>query len=248
MMQSTILTPAAPQAPVLKALPTQAPLFSLNMRNVDDLFPGFAPGDFAVLYGSPSVATLSSILCVRAQLPSQIGGLSSNVVYLDGGNSFRLYHITRLAQLHHMDPKQVLDRIFISRAFTAYQMTSLILEQLRTAVEKCNAKLVVISDIAGLFLDKDLGDEETKRVYSQVLAYLQNFAREKQIILIATYPPRHHDSRNLYLQALTCGRANVVISLQQTKYDREFNLEKHPRFVLGSAEFPSNNLTLTDFM
>jgi len=248
MMQSTILTPAAPQAPVLKALPTQAPLFSLNMRNVDDLFPGFAPGDFAVLYGSPSVATLSSILCVRAQLPSQIGGLSSNVVYLDGGNCFRLYHITRLAQLHHMDPKQVLDRIFISRAFTAYQMTSLILEQLRTAVEKCNAKLVVISDIAGLFLDKDLGDEETKRVYSQVLAYLQNFAREKQIILIATYPPRHHDSRNLSLQALTCGRANVVISLQQTKYDREFNLEKHPRFVLGSAEFPSNNLTLTDFM
>ena len=34
------------------------PLFSLNMPGVDELFPGFAAGDFAVLYGSPSVISL----------------------------------------------------------------------------------------------------------------------------------------------------------------------------------------------
>jgi hypothetical protein len=243
MQQNILLKPI----PAVLTTQVQTPLFSLNMRNVDELFPGFAPGDFTVIYGSQSVASLTSILCVRAQLPAQLGGLSSNVVFIDGGNTFQLYHVARLAQLHHLNPKQTLDRIQISRAFTAYQMTSLILEHLKDAVEKTNAKLVIIADIAGLFLDKDLSDEETKRVYSQVTAYLQNFAREKQLILIATYPPRHHDSRNLYLQTLTCARANTVIGLQQTQYEREFNLEKHPRFVLGSAEFPSNNLTLNDF-
>jgi hypothetical protein len=243
MQQNILLKPV----PAVLTTQVQTPLFSLNMRNVDELFPGFAPGDFAVLYGSPSVASLTSILCVRAQLPTQLGGLSSNVFFIDGGNTFRLNLVARLAQLHHLNPKEALDRIQISRAFTAYQMTSLILEHLKDAVEKTNAKLVIIADIAGLFLDKDLSDEEAKRVYSQVIAYLQNFAREKQLILIATYPPRHHDSRNLYLQNLTCARANIVIGLQQTQYEREFNLEKHPRFVLGSAEFPSNNLTLNDF-
>jgi hypothetical protein len=243
MQQNILLKPI----PATLTTQIQTSLFTLNMRNVDELFPGFAPGDFAVIYGSPSVASLTSILCVRAQLPAQIGGLSSNVVFIDGGNTFRLYQVARLAQLHHLNPKQALDRIHISRAFTAYQMTSLILEHLKNAVEKTNAKLVIIADIAGLFLDKDISDEEAKRVYSQVTAYLQNFARENQLILIATYPARYNDSRNLYLQTLTCSRANTVIGLQQTPYEREFNLEKHPRFVLGSAEYPSDNLTLTHF-
>jgi hypothetical protein len=229
--------------------PTKQALFSLNMQNINNLFPGFAPGDFAVIYGSPSITSLMSLLCVRAQLPSQIGGLSSNVVFIDGGNNFRLYQISRLAQIHHLDPKQTLDKIFLARAFTAYQMTALIMERLKDAVEKYNAKLVIISDIAGLFLDKDIHDEEAKRVYSQILAYLQNFARQHEVILIATYPSRQSsNARNTYLQSVTFGRANVILALKQTPYDREFILEKHPRFMLGTAEFPSENLTLTDFM
>jgi hypothetical protein len=239
-MSQNLIIQTKPKAPTT--------LFSLNMRNVDVLFPGFAPGDFAVIYGSPSAVFLTSMLCVKAQLPIQLGGLSSNVVFIDGGNTFRLYQVARLAQIHQLNPKQALDRIYLSRAFTAYQMTSLIMERLKEAVEKFNAKLVIISDIAGLFLDKDIPDEEARRVFSQVTAYLQNFAREKQIILLATYMPHQNNSRNLYLHTLTCGRANVVIALRQTQYDRELALEKHPRFVLGSAEFPSDNLTLTDFM
>ncbi len=223
-------------------------LFSLNMRNVNDLFPGFVPGDFAVIYGSPSAVSLTSLLCVRAQLPIQLGGLSSCVIFVDGGNTFRLYNISRLAQIHHLDSKQALEKIHLSRAFTAYQMTSLIMERLKDAVEKYNAKLVVISDIAGLFLDKDIPDEEARHVFSQIVAYLQTFARQKQIILIATYLPRNASSRNDSLQTVTCQKANVVLALKQTLYDREFVLEKHSRFMLGSAEFPTENLTLTDFM
>ncbi len=237
MSQEMLMKTGAPQT-----------LFSLDMRNVTDLFPGFASGDFAVVYGSPSVVSLASLLCVRAQLPIQLGGLNSNVVFVDGGNTFRLYQVARLAQVHQLDPKQALDRIYVSRAFTAYQMTALLMEHLKSAVERFNAKLVVISDIAGLFLDDDVPNEEARRVFSQVLMYLQNFARENQIILIATYLPRQNSRRNLQLHVLTCGKANVVIALRQTKYEREFALEKHPRFILGSAELLSENLNLTHFM
>lgn len=218
------------------------------MRNINQLFPGFTAGDFAILYGSPSVLSLSSLLCVRAQLPTQLGGLASNVIFIDGGNTFRLYQVARLAQLHQLNPKEVLERIYISRAFTAYQMTSLIMEKLKETVKRYDTKLVVISDIAGFFLDRDIPGEEARRVFSQVTAYLSTFAKENQLILIATYPPHQDTRRNNFLQTVTCGRANVVVSLRQTKYDRELVLEKHPRYVLGSAEFPSENLTLTEFM
>jgi hypothetical protein len=223
-------------------------LLSLNMRNINQLFPGFAIGDFALLYGSHTVSSIASLLCVRAQLPPQLGGLGSNTVFIDGANTFRLYHITRLARLHQLDPKQVLDRIYISRAFTAYQMTSLILQKLEDAVKTCNAKLVIISDIAAMFLDKDVEDEEAKRIYSQVTTRLSNFARENQVIIVATYPPHQENPRNNYLQTMTCGRANVVMAFRQTKYEREIILEKHPTFTLGSAELPSEILPLTAFM
>jgi hypothetical protein len=229
--------------------PTMAqPLFSLNMPGVDELFPGFAPGDFAVLYGSPSVISLTSLLCIRAQLPVQLGGLGSNVVFIDGGNTFRLYKIARLAQLHQLNPREVLERIFISRAFTAYQLTSLILDKLEETIKNCNAKLVVISDIAGFFLDNDVPHEEAQRIYSQIISYLSSFARKHQIILIATYLPYSGNKRNSLLQEMTCARANTVLSFSKTTYTREVTLEKHPFFVLGTAELPSENLTLTDFM
>ena len=144
----------------------------------NQLFPGFAAGDFAMLYGSNAVQSLATLLCIRAQLPTQFGGLATNVVFIDGANTFRLYQTTRLARLLQLDPKQVLDRIYISRAFTAYQMTALILQKLEDAVKTCNARLVIVSDIAAMFLDKDVEDEEAKRIYSQVTTRLSNFARE----------------------------------------------------------------------
>ncbi len=232
---------------IVKSTVTQ-PLFSLNMPGVDELFPGFAPGDFAVLYGSPSIISLTSLLCVRAQLPIQLGGLGSNVVFIDGGNTFRLYKIASLAQLHDLNPRQVLGRIFISRAFTAYQLTSLILDKLEETIQKYNAKLIVVSDIAGFFLGNDVPHEEALRVYSQIISYLSSFARKHQIIIIATYLPCSDNKRSNLLQDITCSKANTVLAFSKTTYTREVSLEKHPSFVLGSAELPSDNLTLTDFM
>lgn len=56
---------------VLQTTPSQT-LFPLNMPSIDALFPGFAPGDFAVICGSPSIQTLTSLLAVNAQLPRQL--------------------------------------------------------------------------------------------------------------------------------------------------------------------------------
>jgi predicted ATP-dependent serine protease len=227
---------------------TAQPLLSLNMKNINLLFPGFIAGDFALIHGSPAVHTLATMLCIRGQLPPQLGGLGTDVIFIDGANTFRLYQTTRLARLHRLDPKQALDRIHISRAFTAYQMTALILQKLEDTLKTINAKLAIISDIAAMFLDKDVQDEETKRIYSQVTNRLADISKKQQIIVVATYPPHTDSQRNIYLQALTAGRANVILKLRQTKYEREVILEKHPTFTLGSADLPTETLPLTAFM
>jgi len=222
------------------------PVFPLNIRGVKEVFPGFALGDFAVLQGS--VLSLASLLCVRAQLPTQLGGLQSKVIFIDGGNTFKLYQVAQFAQIHYLNPKQVLDNIFISRAFTVYQATSLIINQLKEAIKKYDPKLVIISDIAGFFLDKDISEYETQRIFSQVTTYLSIFARENKVIIIATYPPHMETKRNNSLQIKTCTRANVVLSIRKTSYARQFALEKYPYLTLGTAELPDESSTLTYFL
>ncbi len=230
-----------------KEVSTQTRL-SINMHNIDQLFPGFEEGDFAVLHGTNAVLPLSLLLCVRAQLPNQLGGLGSDTVFIDGGNSFRLYNVSRIAQIHQLNPRQVLQRIQIARAFTAYQLVSLITDKMGDIVDRVGAKLVVISDVTDLFLDEDLQAEEARSIFSHVTEYLAAFAKEKQIVLLATCHPHKSSRRNLSLKALVCEKANVVTCIRRGRRGREFVLEKHPRSILGYAEFPSENLSLTEFI
>jgi len=217
------------------------------MSSIDDLFGGFAEGDFAVFYGMPTVLPLSLLLAVRAQLPFQLGGLETNVIFVDGGNSFRLYQVSRIAQLHQLDPRQVLERIYISRAFTAYQMTSLILERLNESI-RLRSKLVIISDIVGLYLDKDIPSREAKEVFSQLTLYLSRFSQENGLIVIVTCLPHYDSRRGSFFRAMACGRANVALSVKPSKFGQRLFLEKHPSFRLGCVEFSSENLTLDQFM
>jgi predicted ATP-dependent serine protease len=235
---------------MLKLLSSQA-LLSFNMQNIDTLFLGFTPGDFAVMYGQPYVLTLSLLLAVRAQLPYQLGGLESSVLFVDGRNTFRLYRVSRLARLHHLRPRDVLRRIFISRAFTMHQMTSIIFDGLEEAAKKYDARLVIISDFQGLYMDKDVRPEESKEVFSQVTAHVSEFAKETDTIVIATCLPHYYCRRGAFLHAVACARSNVTIAIKKRRsypFERQFALEKHPSFKLGSVAFPSENLTLNDFV
>lgn len=234
-----------------KTFPSQ--FFSVNIKNIDDVFPGFAYGNFAVLYGSSSILPLSMFLCVQAQLSYKLGGLETNVMFIDGGNTFRLYDVSYVAQLREINPEEILERILISRAFTAHQMTSLIFERLQPAVEKHNSRLVIISDIARLYFDEKVKKREARDVFNQLTVYLSEFAVENRVVVIATFLPYTQSRRNIFFKALICGRANVVVSVRRSLSRShagglQFVLEKHPIFRLGSACFPEENLALTQFM
>lgn len=230
---------------VLKPFSSQLRL-SLNIENVDELFPGFMFGNFGVFYGL-SVQFLLTRLCVRAQLPYQLGGLESNVLFLDGGNSFRLYDISTFSQACELDPRKVLERIFVSRAFTAYQLTSLILEQLQNAVEKYDSKVVILSDLAHLYLDDDIPKKEAQEIFLQLTSYLADFAKESRAILVATNPSGFWSKRSRFFREVLCSRADVVAQVRKFRSRPYFVLEKHPVFKLGKAEFPCSEVTLLDF-
>jgi len=220
---------------------------SLGVQVLDDIFPGFEAGDFVVMYGD-SVSFMSSNLCVRAELSSDKGGLGSSVVFVDGGNSFSPYLVAEVARGYGLDSKSVLKRIYVSRAFTAYQLSSLILEKLEPFLNGKRAKLLVVSDISSLFFDKDIPRTEAKDLFVKVCAKLSDIASKKQSIVAATYFPSRRSRRGLFFEAVLFGRSNVIVKFERKGKVLSFVLQDHPRMKQFSIEFPTDDVPLTKYM
>jgi hypothetical protein len=177
-----------------------------------------------------------------------MGGLDSSVIFIDGGNSFDVYAVSDRAREYGLDPKGVLEKIYISRAFTAYQLTSLILKRLREAFSRFGSRLVVVSDIISLYLDRDVPKTEAVDVFYKLTNYLPRFAKENKVIVVATHFPRVRSFRSMFLESVLFGRADVLIRVRDSRRVLRFVLEKHPRYGLGEVEFPSDRVTLERFM
>jgi hypothetical protein len=176
------------------------------------------------------------------------GGLNSRVVYIDGGNTFDPYAISAMAQQYGLEPKCVLEKILISRAFTAYQLTALVFEKLEEALKRYRSKLVIVSDITGLFLDRDVPKIEGMDTFMKMIQHLLDLASRRRAVIVASYFPRRYSSRSLFLESVLLGRANIVIGLKESRGVLKLALEKHPSIKPFAVDFPSNAVTIDRFM
>lgn len=221
---------------------------SLGVPVLDEVFPGFELGDFAVLHGD-AASFISFVLSVRFQLPPNKGGLGSAVVFVDGGNSFNPYSVSEIAQSYALDSRLVLEKIYISRAFTAYQLSSLILEKLEPFLRRKRSKLLVVSDVTSLFFDKDIPKTEAKSLFMKVCAKLSEIAARKKSIVVTTYFPERRSKRGVFFEAVLFGRSNILVKFRKRGKVLSFLLEDHPRIKRFNMDLPTTDYTpLTDFM
>jgi hypothetical protein len=225
---------------------SQAGRLSFGFSDVDHVFPGFALGEFVVFQGHPS-HWLSHLLCIRCQLPEGLGGLNSPALFLDGGNSFDLYGISGIARRHRLQPRDVLDHIFVSRAFTAYQMTSMILDKLEHMMDETGAKLVILSNLDLSYHDDDIPKTESYDLFNKLTLYLSGLASKRKAIIVATHSLHRRDSRSPFLENTLIGRAHVVFRITDSSDSLRFVLEKHPVSRFEVVEPHHRGVTLDNF-
>src|SRR5947199_10803049 len=90
-------------------------------------------GQLVTLHGEASNG-LSHLLCIRAVYPLP-PGLDSDVVFVDGGNVFDVYTVSRHAFSLGLDQEKTKLRIHLSRAFTHHQLSGFITEGLAGAID-----------------------------------------------------------------------------------------------------------------
>jgi len=168
-------------------------------------------GRFTVLHGDHSAHELSESICVKAQMPTSCGGLNSKVIFIDGGNLFDPYLISCYADRYQIRRETVLDRIHVGRAFTCYQLTSLIMKTLPDALERYDAKLAVIADIARLYMDSDVEEHEAFETINQISAFLGKLAEKTDTVILATYMTT---LKHNWFESILLSRAHTVFRIQ----------------------------------
>ncbi|OFX15530.1 hypothetical protein A3K71_02490 [archaeon RBG_16_50_20] len=200
---------------------------SFGIKDLDEMFGGVRKNQFTFLYGGKVCQAIAERLCVRSQLPVGDGGFGAASVFIDGGNTFDVYHASEYATMLYLDRDKVLRDIKVSRAFTCYQLVNLIVDKLPMLLCEQSIGLVVISNILDLFLDSEVDLKEAKHTVNFLSSFLAQLAREKQIALVATCPTQRNGSDVLLRQFLT-GRAQVVLKAEQRVREVRFTLKKHP--------------------
>jgi hypothetical protein len=192
------------------------------------MFDDLRMGNLILMKGDLSALKLSHLLCVRSQLPEEKGGLNSPVIWLDGGNTFNLYSITEFSKGLGLQPERVLKAIYLSRAFTCYQMSSLVLEKLWDAVEKFKSKFVVISDLPRLYIESDIPRREAAKAFMPVVEELLTSPKRKEVLILTTSLEYPLAGREVRVQDILASNADVVLWMRERRGGIEVRLEKHP--------------------
>ena len=199
---------------------------SFDIEELDRLFGELRRGQLVFFHGSRMSHVLSELLCVRSLLPHIDGGLDSSVVFIDGGNIFDPYLISETARLFSLDPEETLRNIWVSRAFTSHQLTALITEKLPEILDREDSKLVIVSDIAALYCDSDIGTLEAKTTFNHITLSLWNLARENNLLLVTTSLSSRGE-RKRRLEQYIHGRADIAARVEAGNPHVKVTLEKH---------------------
>lgn len=113
-----------------------------------------------------------------------MAGRGMDVIVLDGANRFNPYIVSSFARKTLISPEEVLKRIRIARAFTCYQMATLVGERLPIFLEKERGEAqagkprVILLGLLTTFLDEDGAEREIFPLFERALSKVGKMAEE----------------------------------------------------------------------
>lgn len=160
-----------------------------------DILPALKTGKIIVTFGPHTI--LPALLAELA--------LRGPLTVLDGGNRFPAYRIAQEIRRRSMDVHKISERLFLRRAFTAYQIVHLL--ESAPAVEHP----LILLDLLATFQDDQVQPREAARLLSICLTHIHRLSLSAPIAL---YLDAHTTEEKAFLHERLCERADEVFVSQ----------------------------------
>ena len=160
-----------------------------------EILPVLKIGKLIVLYTPDAARTESMVLIAEL-------GLRAAVTIMDGGNRYRPYQVARLLRTKTVDISSAANRLFSRRAFTCYEMNTL-LSSTPSLKQPC-----LILDLLNTFYDDHVSMHEADRLLKSCLCQIQRLVLFGPVVL--TLAPPMAEERAFLLEQV-CAQADEVM-------------------------------------
>ncbi len=137
--------------------------------------PELYPGQVCLILAPRSMRQWMSALLARL-------ALAGPVRVLDGGNCFQAYPLARALREQTEQPEVILGRVHVARAFTCYQVSTLL------AVTPSLPVPTLALDLLSTFGDESVPLVERRRLLEESLAHLRRLSRQGSVAAHASSP------------------------------------------------------------
>jgi hypothetical protein len=188
------------------------------------------------------VFDLTHILCVNG-----VSTLGRDVVWVDGGNCVDPYELGRICRRFGLDRTEVLDSVNVARAFTAYQLVSLIDERLEDEVLRTGAGMVVVSCLPDMFQDREMRWSESYQLIKRCVERLHDLSRREGTATLVTNYGLTKILQRKSLKNLLYGTADDILRIENASGCLRITLPNRQESMLYHP-VPHNQTTLEEFM
>jgi hypothetical protein len=135
---------------------------------------------------------------------------------VDGVNAFDPYAVARLAKRAGRNPRELLARVYVSRAFTCHQLHALVVGRLPRAVSDLPADGVVAVGPAATFHDHEVPVAEAVALFDEVVQGLAQLAAQGVPVLVVN-PYLPQDYREPRFARALSRAASVVLAVDPSE-------------------------------
>lgn len=155
---------------------------SSGIAELDSLCGGFKAGELTLVDGNSSlIADLPNQLCVNTYRTFR-----SETIYIDGGMCANPYQIARYARIAELNQQEVLQNVVMSRAFTVYQLSTILQELLEPIIQSRSPRTLLIGMLPALYLDPEISPQEAQTLLSEDLQSIQQLTTRYNLITVCT--------------------------------------------------------------
>lgn len=181
------------------------------------------------------VNQLTCLLTVNA-----VKQFDKDVIFIDGGNSVDLYELSDISRLNDIDAEYVFSRTMVARAFTAYQLDSLI-ANIDAYIREFTPALLIINCITDLLFDRDVRDERDILLH-RWLQLLNDYTRNGHLVSVVTTRQCDTCFSNLFEHA----GCNKMVTFTRQRKSIKINLH-HLHAILHYRPVPLYQRTIDDY-
>ena len=193
-----------------------------GLKELDKLTGGFKTGEITYIDGDSSlISNIPNQLCVNTYRTFQ-----NDVIYLDGEMCADPYKIAQYARKMEVDQKEILEHVHISRAFTVYQLATLIQDTLEPAIERYKPRTLIIGRFPILYLDSEVPEKEAQMLLRACLHKIRELTTKYDLVTIFTNLDRKMLTSNRNIHGILYDNVDEVVLMKEDDLSTNVNLLK----------------------